>query len=184
MGKAIKPRVFVEPAAYIGAAMLLLLLPLGWVLAWILAAAVHEGFHCLALWVCRREIFEIRVGLKGTIIQASSGTDSQVAFCSFAGPFGGILLLAFYSIYPQLAVCAFIQNTFNLLPIYPLDGGQILYSLAAMVFSDVLAGKICCVIKVLVLTLISICCAVASFILHSCLFLVIPMALFLQIARK
>ena len=184
MGNTNKRKLYVEPAAYIGAAVFLLMIPLRWVLAWFLAATVHEVFHCLALLICGREIYEIRVGLKRTIIEAVSGTECQTVFCSFAGPFGGILLLAFYSIYPQLAICAFIQTAFNLLPICPLDGGQILCALAAMMFSNSVARGICFVFKVLVLMLVSACCIAASIVLHTCFFLLIPVVLFLQIARE
>ena len=182
--KTHKVRFYVEPAVCIGVAAFLLLFPLQWVLACLLAATVHEAFHCLALRVCRREIYEIRVGINGAVIQASLGTGCQIVFCLIAGPFGGLLLLAFYSIYPQLAICAFLQTIFNLLPINSLDGGQVLRVLTAMVLPDTVADSVCRVVKVLILLLITICCIMASFLLHTYFFLMIPAVLFLKSVRK
>ena len=48
-----------------------------------------------------------------------------------AGPFCGGLLLLLYPYSREIFICALFQTVYNLLPIYPLDGGRILFILLA-----------------------------------------------------
>ena len=44
--------------------------------------------------------------------------------CALAGPLGSFLLISFCHVLPYTAVCGLFQGLFNLLPVYPLDGGR------------------------------------------------------------
>lgn len=51
------------------------------------------------------------------------------ALCAAAGPLGSLILAFGLNGYPEASVCAAVHGIYNLLPIYPLDGGRILHCL-------------------------------------------------------
>lgn len=145
MAQGSRINVSVSPMACVYLSIILLVIPVRWVLAWLAAAAVHEFFHCIALRLCKKEIESIDIGIYGAKIRTSDLTPGQIVFCAFAGPLGGILLLLFH-VFPRVALCAFVQTLFNLIPILPLDGGQALYGLLQLVLPE---RRIECTYKVI-----------------------------------
>lgn len=107
-------------------AFFILLLPLQWILAVILAAGFHELCHYLAIKSCGGEVHGINFGISGISMRVSGLTEWKEMICSLAGPAGGAVLLIFARWIPRIAICASIQSLFNLLPVYPLDGGRAL----------------------------------------------------------
>ena len=114
------------PGLLIGLALLLLILPLRWILALLVAAAFHELCHLLALRLCGGQCRRIRLGAFGAVIQAAPLPPPQALFCSLAGPAGGLLLIGLARWFPRLALCGAMQSAFNLLPIRGLDGSHAL----------------------------------------------------------
>lgn len=110
-------------------AILLFLLPLRWLVAALLAACIHELGHYIAVCLCGGNIQSIRLGVSGAEMRASGLTGWQEILCLLAGPLAGLLPLLLCKILPTLALCGLIQTLYNLIPIYPLDGGKILHSL-------------------------------------------------------
>jgi len=138
----------VSPQFCIFLTVLLLAVPLPWVTGWLVAAAVHELFHCLALLACGKRVGQIALGVSGARIQTESLTDGQSIFCSLAGPAGGLLLLCFANTFPRLALCALLQSAYNLLPIYPLDGGRAFYGFASLIFSNKTSHRLCRMVEI------------------------------------
>lgn len=107
----------------------MLILPLQWVFAMVLAAGFHELCHQIAIMLCRGRVRNLRVGISGAHMDAVGLSTSQELICAVSGPAGGLLLLLLARWMPRTAVCGAFQSLFNLLPVYPLDGGRILYCL-------------------------------------------------------
>ena len=75
---------------------------------------------------------------------------AQELLCAMAGPVGGMFLLFLGKWYPELALCALAQSCYNLIPVYPLDGGRILKCFVNIVVPD-FGERICTGVEALVL---------------------------------
>jgi len=102
-----------------------LLLPAKVWLAALFAASVHELFHLAALWLLGGQVIQLRLGICGAKIVTLPMSRGREVLCALAGPVGSFTLLALASHYPLAALFGFMQGAYNLLPIYPLDGGRI-----------------------------------------------------------
>lgn len=116
----------VDPLAYLFSALLLLMLPLEWIFSAVAAAVFHELCHGAAIYLLGGRIFGLRIGAGGAAMETELWNSSREFWCAAAGPAGSFLLLALYPWLPKLAICAAVQGIFNLLPVYPLDGGRML----------------------------------------------------------
>ena len=122
----------VSPYVYFILPTALLLLPIRWVLGWCIAVLVHELGHYIALRLCRVPICLIEVTPFGIRMHAGQMSYGETLLCALAGPLFGLLLLGLSSYMPYTALCAFLQSLFNLLPIYPMDGGRALQATFAL----------------------------------------------------
>lgn len=118
--------VQVDPWTFVLGAALVLLLPLNWMLAALTAAAFHELCHGLCVRLLGGRVLGLRVGPCGTVMETALSGKGRELLCALAGPAGSLLLVSLCRVLPRLAVCAGIQGLFNLLPVYPLDGGRAL----------------------------------------------------------
>lgn len=111
---------------YLYLAILLLILPVKWLIAWLIAVCFHEACHYLAVKLCGGESYHLRVGFGGAVISCSELTNKKHLFSLLAGPLGGLLLVFFGRWFPRVALCSWALSVYNLLPLLPLDGGQAL----------------------------------------------------------
>ena len=114
--------------------LMLLLLPLQWCFAMALAAAVHELCHIACVIMLGGKVLNIRLGFGGAVIETDIRGRFKTLLCCLAGPVGALSILFFARILPRTALCVLIQSAFNLLPVYPLDGGKALRCILEAVF--------------------------------------------------
>lgn len=119
----------VQPSAYLMAAALVLLLPLDWLFAAVLAAAFHELGHLAAIHAVGGHPDAISIGGAGARICTEPLENREEFLCAAAGPSASLLLLSLCRLFPKLALCALVQGMFNLIPVHPMDGGRMLYCL-------------------------------------------------------
>lgn len=149
-------RVQISAGGCVIGALMLLVLPLNWLIAAFLAAAVHELCHIAAVKLCGGEVRALGIGQGGALIAASSMTPGRALICTLAGPVGGLSLLFFARWLPRTAMCALIQSAYNLLPIYPLDGGRALRCGAILALPGQFADRICSIIDRICKVLLSV----------------------------
>ena len=119
-------KLAISPYVYIMLPAALLVLPIPWALGWCIAVFVHELGHYIALRLCRVPICLIEITPFGICMHTGQMSGGETLLCALAGPLFGLLLLGLSSYMPYTALCAFLQSLFNLLPIYPMDGGRAL----------------------------------------------------------
>ena len=117
-------KFWISPSACVTFAMMLLLLPIRWILAAAVAAMFHEFCHIAAVLLCGGNFYGLRVGSNGAILTAEEMSSGRTLLCTIAGPLGSLFLLLFVRWFPRIAFCGAVQGMYNLLPIYPLDGGR------------------------------------------------------------
>ena len=106
-------------------ALWLLTVPLEWVTGALSAALVHELGHLAALWLWEIPVLGMEIDVSGAVIHTPPLHDREELWCALAGPFAGGLVCLFWRWLPEAAVCAGVQTIYNLLPLYPLDGGRV-----------------------------------------------------------
>ena len=127
MCRCCKPVTAVSPVAFLMGALLLLTLPLPWLAGAVAAAGIHEAGHLLAIRLLGAPMSKIRVGCRGAKIHTCFSDPWREFLCAAAGPAAGLLLLLAARWFPRIAVCGLVQSIYNLLPVYPLDGGRMLF---------------------------------------------------------
>ena len=143
--------VSISAQTYIAAVIILLLIPLPWLVGWVLAAFVHELCHYIAVLLCGGKITAIRIGISGAVLEAGYLSPWASVICCLAGPAGGLVLCLLSEQFPRLAVCGFLQSVYNLLPVYPLDAGRAVRVLCAELFRYAAADKLCRALEMIIL---------------------------------
>lgn len=139
---------------YLMLALLLLIIPLPWLVAMFAAGGFHELCHLVAL--------RILTGMNAPVYLSSDRACMPIPdmpiwkemLCAMAGPAGGLLLTFIAPIFPRLALCAIMQSLYNLIPIYPMDGGRILSCVMRFLFAPPIANKIMTIVSVMIRCLI------------------------------
>lgn len=127
-------RIEVSAAAFLWPAVLLMVLPLQWVAAMVLAAAVHEFSHIAAISLTGGKIYQVKVGIRGAVVETGEMLPWKELLCALAGPVCSACLLLLVRWLPRTAICGAVHCLYNLLPLFPLDGGRVLRSLIMILF--------------------------------------------------
>lgn len=126
-------KCYLDPWAAVAGAFLVMVVPLQWLGACAIAAAFHECCHLLmAKWVGAK-VESLTIGIPGAKISARFPDARGELLTALAGPMGSFSLVVLLHVAPRIALCAGVQGLYNLLPLYPQDGGRVLACLAEMV---------------------------------------------------
>lgn len=125
----------------------LLVLPMQWVFAAVLAAVFHEYCHYLAIRLCGGQTAGLNAGLLGARLEVRGLSTPQELVCALTGPLGSLSLLLAARWLPRTAICAGLQGLYNLLPVYPLDGGRVVRCFAELCLPPLVAVKLCAALE-------------------------------------
>ena len=121
--------MFISSGYCIALAFMILVLPLSWIMPAMAAAFVHELCHYLAILLCSGQTTDVGIYSFAARMELPPMCRGKELICALAGPLGGLLLCFLAPYFPRLALCAALQSLYNLLPVYPLDGGRALQCL-------------------------------------------------------
>lgn len=117
-------RIETESGFWLVLGLMILLFPLWFLAGVLLAALIHELGHLLALHLSGGRVRRILLRAAGVRIDADPMEPGRAALCALAGPIAGFLTIFTWRWFPELAAAGVVQTVFNLIPIYPLDGGR------------------------------------------------------------
>ncbi len=161
-----KLQIKVQPDFLITLSLALILIPVPWLLSWLVAAAIHELFHLIMLRLCRYTVMSFNIGASGAGIEADMEPGLKMVLCAAAGPLAGFMLLPAVHIIPRIAICGLLQSLCNLLPVYPLDGSRLLIGFLSLCLEQNAVVKICSYIEKMVIAAIVITACYGTFRLH------------------
>lgn len=154
--------------------LMVFLLPIQWLSAAMIAALFHECGHFLAVYLMGGTVHDIRLSGSGAMINASGLAPVPEVVCLLAGPLMGLLPALSIRIFPALALCSVIQTLYNLLPIYPLDGGRIMRQIIYLTGGSM---RICRFIELCAILLVLSLCVYLR--LYFCVFYALFLVIFL-----
>ena len=145
-------RVTASPGFVLGLCLLYWADPIGVFWQVLLAAACHELGHWLAATLLGGRVFRLHLGGLGAVMELSAMENWQEALCAIAGP--AVNLICFFLLFrraPAFGTVSLVLAAFNLLPVYPLDGGRILNAALTALVSERWKGRILMTVQGLIL---------------------------------
>lgn len=136
------PNIMVSPQLLLLVPVLLLVIPLQWVLAIICSILLHEMCHIFAARMLSKRILCISLGSSGVEIQTDNMDQLEELIVSLAGPASCLIALLLARHFPRFAVCSVVHSVYNMLPLYPLDGGRAFRCMTRLLLPQNAANKI------------------------------------------
>ncbi len=126
-------RLELRPSFVLFACLLYYLFPGDIVLLFFVISALHELGHLAALFLCGVQVCRVRLGAFGATIKTGPMGHLQEEICALSGPMVNLFCFwALRRICPAAAIISLLQGLYNLLPVFPLDGGLALRALLSL----------------------------------------------------
>lgn len=125
-------------------------------MAWSLAVLVHELSHYIMIKLCGISVSSVCLQCSGVVMTTQAMTNKQEMLCALAGPVGGLSLLLTARWLPCTAICAFALSCYNLLPIFPLDGGRALRCVFLGMFGPIRGAQVSNIITYILLGILAL----------------------------
>ena len=136
-------RVSVYPGFAVLIGSLFFLNGLKLTLPFLISAAMHESGHLLVLRLLGIRVYGLELRSSGAVIRADLSGELREVWAAAAGPAVNLLLCCcICRFWPELWLCSAVQLLWNLLPVWPLDGGRICRLLLPRLFGA--AGLMLC----------------------------------------
>ena len=126
----------IDGSFFILLVLMLMLLPIQWVAAVFTSIMIHECFHALMIYILQGRIFAFRLGIQGIQMETDYLPPARELIAAIAGPLGSASLIALAPWFPRTAICGFIHFVYNMIPLYPLDGGRIMKNGLKLIFEE------------------------------------------------
>ena len=136
-----KTFIKISPGVFVALCTLLFVFPVEWIISWMIAAAIHELSHYIALRICAVRIYSVYIKLYGARITTEPTSTWKECIAAIAGPASGTVLILAARNFPQIALCAFLQTCLNLIPIKEFDGGRIINCCLRLIFHQSFADR-------------------------------------------
>lgn len=136
------PRIQVHPS-------LILWLSVLWYLSsdlvvpFLLAAALHEAGHWLALCSMQKPPCSIQCSFSGAAMETPPLSYREELIAAAAGPGASLLLGLLMPLWPELGFFSLGLGLFNLLPLWGLDGGRMLRCALLLHLPEATAESVC-----------------------------------------
>jgi stage IV sporulation protein FB len=139
-------KVVVSPGALLIIAAAICFLDTDMLICLALSVFCHEAGHFLALKLFHTPVRSLSVTITGlsAVCDRTELTYGAEALCVLAGPLFGALLAfsAAAAGYNLLAGVSMLLTLFNLIPVYPLDGGRLLELIMSYIFGVATGEKV------------------------------------------
>lgn len=149
-----KTCIDIRPESYWLLCVCLLLLPFKLVFAWLISVAVHEVFHYAALMLCGCSVPYVQIGAFGAKMDTGPLTPGKEIICAAAGPLGGVFLLLFINVAPLISVFGILHTVYNLIPVFPLDGGRVMHCLIRILAGTYTGSRIASILEYAVIAVL------------------------------
>ena len=153
----------IKPGFCIGLCVAVLIVPVQWLISWVCAAMIHELGPYFMLKILKIQICSITLGLSGAVIRTGQMTMNQELLSALAGPLLGFCSMGLARWLPYIAICALIQNVYNILPLPRHDGSRVLRCFLGLLLTESVAEAVLVAVRVFVLILlVGICLFLAT----------------------
>ena len=137
------------------------------------AVIVHESCHALAIWLFGGRVIRVTLSFCGAEMRCTGLKTGAELVSAAAGPIGSFalaLILSRAGLYVASGV-SLVLGSFNLLPVYPLDGGRVLFASLRLFLRYETALRVRDIVSLVTLAAFTLAAVYAAIVYRSYIFL-------------